>query len=154
MKHLPHAEALARKLQDWKVYVADEDHYAVNQMKRWFKDRVEADLHSWSTGQNQIVLVSAAKKFPGYRSRGIIWAGGGHQHEIPESWLYHRDQDGDRSTLIIDFEDRFNRETRKWSRERHKDYIDNDIYRSGVDSTTGRIEAFLKEQKGRKHVQP
>ncbi len=155
VKHLPHAEALASKLTDWKVYVADEDRYQVNQMKRWFKDRIEADLRTWSSGQNQIVLVSAAKKFPGYRSRGIIWAGGGHQHEIPDSWFYHRDrdQDGNRSTLIVDFDDRFNKETRKWSRERQKSYIENDIYPSGVSATVGRIDAFLARQKEPNHAQ-
>ncbi len=151
VKHLDHAAALARKLRDWKIYIAPADRCAVSRMNREFRERVESESRSasWSTGSCQIVMANAVGQFRGYLSRAIIWAGGGPVDEIPESWFYVRDVDGGSNgpTLIVDFQDRFNWVARKWSKQRFAAYNRKDIFRIGPTPAEGRIEAFLSGQR-------
>jgi hypothetical protein len=96
-------------------------------------------------GSRQIVLTDA--RFRGDGSDVVIWAGSGPFIDgIPGYWLFES-CDSDRPLLIIDFEDRFNRQMYEWGRSRRNSYAKRDIFDVGVDPVQGRINRFLRTQR-------
>ena len=99
------------------------------------------------TGQRQIVLAGAAKRFRGDTSDVVIWAGGGPRVDaIPSSWLSAPDS-STKPLLIVDFQDDHNATTRCWSRDRRYAYYRRDIFPVGISPAQGRIAMFLYRQQ-------
>ncbi|MEO2034271.1 MAG: hypothetical protein ABGZ35_19520 [Planctomycetaceae bacterium] len=96
-------------------------------------------------GLISIAVAEAARGFKGWGSDVVIWAGAGTSAAaIPPSWMFSWERVA-RPMLIVDFQDRFSGQVRKWSHQRRQAYAARDIY--GVDECpkVRRIERFLKD---------
>lgn len=142
VEQLDHAIALGKVLKDWPIHSSnDVDTYGKPGRVR---TRLKND-RKHSPGRRQIVLADVARQFPGYETDIVITASSGpHVAALPESWLYQLDWQP-RPLRIVDFRDRFNPQTKRWSRNRQRAYERRDLFEMGLKPVEGRIRCFLQE---------
>lgn len=138
-----HAVELSRLLSDWPVIAADE---SLEGLDANFCDRVRQQRRRWLDGSHQIVLTSAAPRFRGETSDVVVWVGGGKSLDaIPRRWLSAA-VGSSNPLLIIDFRDGHNQAAKSLSRERQREYLQNDIFPIGISAAQGRLAMFLDRQ--------
>jgi len=137
-----HAAALSDLLPDWPVVISDD---ALRGVRGSFRHRVERLRSAWLTGEQQIVLSDAGGSFRGEITDIVIWAGGGRAAQIRRQWLGQ--QFGvNKPLLIVDFLDEHNRNARRLSRQRRREYNDRNMYPVGISASQGRMATFLARQ--------
>ncbi|EDL62260.1 hypothetical protein [Gimesia maris] len=143
VQHLEHAIQLARRLPEWPIYL-EINNYNLRGLPRSIRRRISTPP-GFHEGRKQIVLVDFARKFSGYCSDIIVWAGGGTDiNQIPNSWQYQKISNPDKPLLIIDFLDNFSRQTAGWSRMRRQAFRKKDIYRVREIPVVERIINYFK----------
>ncbi|QGJ68572.1 Hypothetical protein PBC10988_2330 [Planctomycetales bacterium 10988] len=139
---LDHAVSLGEQLRDWPIIISKSvflEGYPARVRKRLNRDRRR--MHY---GTRQIVMTDMAES---YRSRPdiLLWAGASpYPPSIPCKWR-EEDRDSNRPLLIVDFLDRFNRQTRKWSKSRKEIFAQQNIFEVGTDPTRERVHRFLEK---------
>jgi len=138
-----HAVELSRLLPDWPVIAADE---SLEGLDANFCDGVRQQRREWLDGSHQIVLTSAAPRFRGETSDVVIWVGGGKSLDaIPRRWLSAA-VGSSNPILIIDFLDGHNQVAKSLSRDRRREYLQNDIFPIDISAAQGRLAMFLNRQ--------
>lgn len=138
-----HAAELSRLLPDWPVIAADE---SLEGLDSAFSNAVRQYRREWLDGSHQIVLASAAPHFRGETSDVVIWVGGGKLMDaIPRRWL-NATVGSCNPLLIIDFLDGHNKVAKSLSRDRQREYLQNDIFPIGISAAQGRLAMFLDRQ--------
>jgi hypothetical protein len=139
---LDHAVLLHALLNDWPIVAEPSNLDGIPAtVCRWINRRISQWLPC------QIVVADAFRRTKGHQVDVVIWASGGSMAQIPEEWLYTR-EDAGHPLLIVDFVDDFAPDARRLSRKRAQALETRDIFRFGQSPVLGRIRQFERQIGG------
>lgn len=138
-----HAVELSDRLNDWPVLI---DPTILNHLNGQFRNRVRNQSRSWTSEPANIMLTDYARNASIEDVDILIWAAGTpHTTGIPERFLRSAPA-RNKPLLIIDFEDRGNPDTLRFSNLRAEEFYRRGIFPPGISPPQGRVALFLSNQ--------
>lgn len=142
VEQLDHAIQLATRLPDWPIYARPESD--LSGIRCEMRACINPPVPTRRYGLKAIVVADAARQFPGYYAKGIIWAGGGYSVRVPRPWLFEF-RDHQYPARIIDFLDRFSPEVFAASEHRRAMLNRMGIFDLNAEASLERVKRFARE---------
>lgn len=138
-----HAVELSGRLNDWPVLI---DPTVLDYLNGQFRNRVLNQSRSWTSEPANIMLTDYARNTSIEDVDILIWAAGtSHTTGIPDRFLRSAAA-RNKPLLIIDFEDRGNPDTQRFSDLRAEEFYRRGIFPPGISPPQGRVALFLRNQ--------